>query len=317
MILGGEGGIEEDVTVTELRVVLNGESAELGKVPAADVARLLLAVERAVAHAASVSLGRTTRPRGRRVSAVAETARLRLRGIEQGSVIPVLELPDAPLEDSLGLDVETLTETAVRRVFDAAEGLPEHPLVTSALLQLTEELRIGERYESVGLRLLSDKRSREVVLDAAVRQRLRTQAGLPAVPIREETVVGTLVEADFERRTARLRSPDGQAVSVTFQEDLEDEVQEALRRQAGFVGQVVYDPESMQARSVALHAIQQTEQLIMGVDAQAFWQTPSYEDLAEQQGVDLAPIDLDGLYDADATEEERDAIVAAISTLEQ
>jgi hypothetical protein len=304
--------------VTELRVILNGELAELGKVPAADVARLLLAVERAVAHAASVSLGRTTRPRGRRVSAVAETARLRLRGIEQGSVIPVLEFPDVPSEESLDLDVETLTDTAVRRVFDTAEGLPDqHPLISSALLQLTEELRIGERYESVGLRLLSEERSREVVLDSAVRQRLRTQAGLLAVPIREETVVGTLVEADFERRTARLRSPDGQAVSVTFGEGLEDEVQEALRRQAGFVGQVVYEPESMQARSVALHAIQQPEQLIMGVDAAAFWRAPSYDDLAEQQGVDLAPIDPDDLYDAGATEEERDAILAAISTLEQ
>jgi hypothetical protein len=303
--------------VTELRVILNGELAELGKVPAADVARLLLAVERAVAHAASVSLGRTTRPRGRRVSAVADTARLRLRGIEQGSVIPVLEFPDVPSE-ALDLDVETLTDTAVRRVFDTAEGLPDqHPLISSALLQLTEELRIGERYESVGLRLLNEERSREVVLDSAVRQRLRTQAGLLAVPIREETVVGTLVEADFERRTARLRSPDGQAVSVTFGEGLEDEVQEALRRQAGFVGQVVYEPESMQARSVALHAIQQPEQLIMGVDAEAFWRAPSYDDLAEQQGVDLAPIDPDDLYDASATEEERDAILAAISTLEQ
>jgi hypothetical protein len=73
----------------------------------------------------------------------------------------------------------------------------------------------------------------------------------------------------------------------------------------------------MQARSVALHAIQQPEQLIMGVDAAAFWRAPSYDDLAEQQGVDLAPIDPDDLYDAGATEEERDAILAAISTLEQ
>lgn len=304
--------------MTELQVVLNGESAELGKVPAADVARLLLAVERAVASAAAVTIGRTFTLRGRRVTAVAETARLRLRAIEEGSVRTVLELPHAAPEDSLGLDVETLTEAAVRRVFNAAEGKPDqHPFVSSALLQLTEELHIGERYESVTLRLLSQERSRAVVLDSEVRQRLRVQAGLRAVPIREETVVGTLVEADFERRTARLRSPDGQAVSVTFHEDLEDDVQEALRRQAGFVGQVVYDPETMQARSVALHAIQQTEQLMLGVDAEAFWRTPSYEDLAEEQGVDLAPIDPEDLYDAGATEEERDAIVAAISTLEQ
>lgn len=44
---------------TALRVVLQGPEAELGSVAAADVARLLLGVERAVARAAA---GRTAGP---------------------------------------------------------------------------------------------------------------------------------------------------------------------------------------------------------------------------------------------------------------
>jgi hypothetical protein len=301
--------------MTQLRVVLSGESAELGKVPAADVAKLLLGIERAVARSASVNLGRTAKPRGRRASAVAETARLRLRAIEPGSVVPVLELPDIPHEaEPLILGEPPPSENAVHKVFDALQDEPSHPSIINALVQLTEELGIGERYESLSLKLLNDEVEREVIVDASTRQRLRAQAGLPT-PIREETVIGTLVEADFEKRSARLRSPDGQAVSVTFGEELADEIQEALRRQAGFIGQVVYDRDSMQARSVALHSIWRPEQLMLGVDVDAFWQVPSYEDLAEQQGAGLAPVDPDDLYDADATDEERDAILTAISTL--
>ena len=57
-----------------LRVRLEGENAELGKVPVADVANLLILVERVVARAASVVVRRPSRKAGRREKAGAEAS---------------------------------------------------------------------------------------------------------------------------------------------------------------------------------------------------------------------------------------------------
>src|SRR5437763_16554223 len=81
-----------------LRVHLQGENAKLGRVAASDVAQLILAVERAVARAASVVVGRPSRKPGARELVINQAAHLVLLDVEDGSVTPVLEVPTVAVE---------------------------------------------------------------------------------------------------------------------------------------------------------------------------------------------------------------------------
>jgi hypothetical protein len=64
---------------------------------------MLLGVERAVARAAGHVIGRQVKPTGRRGRAIEETTRFRLRSIERGSIVGVLELPEEAANDAPSL----------------------------------------------------------------------------------------------------------------------------------------------------------------------------------------------------------------------
>jgi hypothetical protein len=81
-----------------VRVRLVGGQAELGLVAASDVAKLLLGIERAVRLAASGILGRSPTP-GRWIGLIEQVASFRLVGVERGSVVGVLELPELDVSD--------------------------------------------------------------------------------------------------------------------------------------------------------------------------------------------------------------------------
>jgi hypothetical protein len=98
---------------------------------------------------------------------------------------------------------------------------------------------------------------------------------------------------------------------VSYDNDLADEIQEALRRPAELVGEVTYDPETGVARSVVLRRISPAEQLVLGLETEDFWLEPSFEDLRHQQGVEPAH-DLDALSDDELTDEEADEFLAAL-----
>ena len=304
--------------MSELRLRLSGEDAELGKVPARDVAQLILLVERVVMRAASAVVGRPKTAGGRPERVIAAAARFRLRGIESGSVVPILELPEAPVsagEQTLEVEAATLTEIALESLFAAAEGDEVDPVVAGALLDLTDKLQIGERYESLAFEFRSRARApRTVEIDRAGRARLRDVVERQEVALREDTLVGTLVEADFEKRTARLRGPFQEAVSVSFPDELADDIHEALRQQATLLGKIAYDPETRVARSVRLQQITRGRQLALGIDPDEFWAERSITELARAQGV-VPATRPEELYDAGASEEERDAFMAALASL--
>lgn len=296
---------------------LAGDDAKLGQVAASDVARLLIGVERALWRAASVIVGRPKLTAGRYEQVVERAVRLKLQGIEEGSVVPVLEIPDAPPEsDELPIHAKSLGEAALDKLVSAADPQSHpHPVVATALLDLADTLRLGERYEAVTFESNGTWPHRRVRVDGEVRQRLRAYVdSAPPVPTRPDALVGVLVEADFERRTARLRTATEPAVQVSFDDDLADEIHLALRQQASFRGEVVFDPETNVAKSVSLRKIERGEQLVLGLDAEEFWRARTFEDLAHLQGGGQ-PADPDALHDADATDEERDAFMAALSEL--
>ena len=302
------------------RVKLDGREAHLGRVPAADVARLLLLFEKAAAQAAAVILHQPKTTTGRYRGVIEQAVHFRLVAIEEGSVVPVLELPDtAPPElgDALELEDLRLGESALQALLDASRK-PTDPLIAKAILDVADGMLIGERYDAIVIDAPSRGRRgrrQKVTVDARARKRLRKYVdAAPAPSVRTDDLAGSLVEADFERRTARLRTPTDTAVEVTFSDEQADDIQAALRQSSTVRGEVRYDPKTHTAKSVRLtELVRGIEQLAL--DPDQFWSELSFQDLVERQASGRA-VETRDLYDATASDEERDAVMAALTELE-
>jgi hypothetical protein len=129
---------------------------------------------------------------------------------------------------------------------------------------------------------------------------------------RQDRVVGTLVEADFERHTARVLTSDRQRVGVTFTEDQADDIQTWLRRPGELAGRIEYDPRSGATLSVHLERITRPEQL-RALFVGDFWRHQSVGGLAEEQGVSAID-DIETLIDDEATIDERTAFLDALAS---
>lgn len=301
----------------EIRAQLEGPDAEPGRVAAADVARIILGLERAIARAAYLVLGRPRRgSTGRHSQAIESAARLRFVGSQHGSFIGVLALPDAadPSDEELPISVADLSSMAFSRLLDAitSEDPGTDSQLAAAVAQMASELGIGDRNNSITL--IDDTsavpgRQRRAKIDAAVRERMqRISERRPDT--RDETLVGVLFEADFEGNTAKLRLASGGVVTVSFASDLADEIQEALRSQAGIEGVVHYDTRTTQARTVELRAIVRNVQLAL--HSEAFWQPLDFTELQNDQDT-TGRVDPDDLAIGDLTEDERRAFLAALA----
>jgi len=296
---------------TALRVVLEGPQAELGSVAAADVARLLLGVERAVARAAAGRTGRPAGRTGRRGATVEAATRLVFRAVEEGSVAAVLGLP-APASSGQGLplDDKSLGEFAVLTTMAVLAGEGHDAAVAGALVQLADELGVGTRHER--LVFIADVDSaprREAPLDAQARDRLRASGAARVED--ERPLPGILVEADFERSTARLRTPAGDGIAVTFVPEQADAIQQALRQQTEVEGRATYDAASDRLVSLELRRLVTAPQLPLYEESQDFWTHPSVEELARRQPA-AATSDPGLLRDDEAADPEIDAFLAAL-----
>jgi len=303
---------------TTLRVALTGGEAAFGQVRAADVGRMLVGVEQVLARAAAhVVAGQPGRGRGRRGRLIEEATRLRLVAIEPGSVVGVLQIPGAQSDvvDGLDLaDVASLGETALRyAVGTAVEGRWRYADVAAAFVSLADGVGVGTRCDAISITTTAGEQLEPVVIDADRRERLRLIAEPAPLP-RTDAVSGTLVEADFERRSARLRTPFGQAIAVHFDADLDDAVYETLRHQSELRGEVTYDPETLEVRSIRVRRLGRAEQLELVTDAGRFWEAPrSFAALQSEQGAPRS-VDLDSLWIPDLTEEQRDSLVKMAET---
>ncbi len=293
---------------------LEGSLARLGEVPAADIAHLILGVERAIARSAAQIIGR--RPgTGRRGATIEASTRLRLVSILEGSVMPVLELPDVTgdVEGGFDLDVQDLGSLALDATLGLFELKEPSPDVAGAFIQLYDDLGIGSRYERLTISSPDLKdHDRSLILDSASRQRVRRIAEGAGVTRQDDNVVGTLVEADFERKTARLRTSSRRLVAVTFSDQLADSIQEILRRQTELKGRVHYDETTGEATRIEVERILKTEQLLMGIEPDEFWANVSVPELISQHPGPIAS-SMSDLFDIDATDEELDAFLNAVA----
>jgi hypothetical protein len=207
-------------------------------------------------------------------------------------------------------EVGTLSDQAVEAVHATLrnEG-PSNPDTARALVRMADEVGVGTRYEAVTFE--TDATARPARLDLHTRQRLQSLIEAAQPPTQPDAVAGVLVEADFESNTARLRIPTGERVAVSFDDDLADAIQEALRRQAQLVGEVTYDEAESRATAVRLREITRADQLAIGLEPGQFWRHPTVEQLAREQGIQ-AIIDLGLLRDDEASDEEIDAFLAAL-----
>jgi hypothetical protein len=303
-----------------LRIRLEGANAELGRIPAADVAQLLLAIEKVLARAASVAVGRPSRKPGRRERVIGNAAHVVLRAIEAGSVVPVLELPgvdhDQSLQEGFQVDVAHLGELAAAQIFDVvSEDIDGHPYVVEALSELATKVRVGERYDSIEFELANSTIPRQpVALDIATSRRLRERVRLDKAAARQGMLVGTLVEADFESFTARLRSPEGQPVAVSFDPSMADAIHQALREPATVDGWITYDPASQEARSISLHRVMRADQMSLGIDIHAFQRRRTFAQLQKEQGV-TGLFDVVEIHDSVSSEEQLEAYEEALQRL--
>jgi hypothetical protein len=305
-----------------LRVHLEGENAKLGRVAASDVAQLILAVERAVARAASVVVGRPSRKPGARELVINEAAHLVLVDVEDGSVTPVLEVPAvaarATPQDSMELPVSHLGEIAVEQVIDVlSERIDGHPYVVEALATMAKKMRIGDVYQAIRMDYRNSHDSVETVtLDGSTRKRLADRVKADRAATREGMVVGTLVEADFESNTARLRSAAGRAVLVSFDPSLSEEIKAGLREPAEVEGWVTYDPSTQEVRAINLRTVRRGKQLVLDVDPWAFRHRMTFKELQAEQGVS-GIFNTRELHDSESSETDLDAYEEALQQLRE
>jgi hypothetical protein len=245
----------------EVRATLRGRDAAREAVRASDIARLITGLESAVAAAAYAAVGRARRSAtGRHRAAIEAASRLRVHTVEVGIV--VLRLPQlAPVTpDTFDVEVDDLAGAAFDRLI-ASFSQPEDQVdvgVARTLADLGHELGIGERHDE--LVLASARTSQVGRLDVEARERMRHLADGP-LGHQPDVLVGTLREADFDRRTARLHTAAGETMTVDFPAELDDQIQGALRARASFEGVVLFDPATAVVRRVELRRISTAEPL--------------------------------------------------------
>ena len=299
-----------------IHIKLEGSDAEPGRIPASDVARLLQGYERALGRAAEARLRRQART-GRRGGAVEAATRLVFRGIEPGSLIVELELPEVGSAGSLALNDAHLGELAAADLLELLEdpGRPADDWVVDSLAALGNELGIGARYSALTIELRRDDETpaRLATLTGETRQRLDARRAAAAErAAREDRVVGTLIEVDFEKHRAQVLTGDQRRVAVAFSEAQADEIHSWLRKPGELEGRIEYDPRSGLALSIDLQRIVRSEQLQALIGSEDFWRHRGVDELVVEQGVH--PIsDLDQLADGEATDEELRAFLDALT----
>jgi len=202
--------------------------------------------------------------------------------VEEGSVVPVLELPDVAL-DGLALKATTLGEAALGELIEVIADQRHAPQdVAATLATLADDLGVGNRYDSIVIDHHDEWGHRRAVLDAPTRDRLDDVARR-AREQSQGALLGTLVEADFERSTARVRTPDGTAVSVSFPPELADDIDDALRQPREFTGEVSYEAATATASSIRVREVHTRYGLWDRLESADFWEHRKLAEL-EREG---------------------------------
>jgi hypothetical protein len=299
----------------EFQVKLEGPASNLGEVYASDLARLLLGLEQALAAAAYQASRRPRRARtGRHQGDVERATRLRLVRIDRGSTVATLAVapppPEQPDQPELEFDSATLGEQALGLVMDVLEE-PARKVDRELALRLADLGRtagVGTRHDRIVLEDGPRQRRRRVVMEGAQVERFQQVATRHEVRGQTDTVIGRLMEADFDRHTARLRSSTGGRVDVFFGEEFDHAIKDALLEDRRLVGRVSYDRATSEVRRVEIENIAEPEQLMI-VSFHDFDEPLDASRLIEEQGTPI--FDFDAIPDLGLTDDEAEAFIRA------
>ncbi|WP_420625658.1 hypothetical protein [Candidatus Poriferisodalis sp.] len=238
--------------------------------------------------------------------------RLQLCGISEGSLVVEFELPESMEEThAFDLDDASLGEatalTALAVLDGSATGFGD---TATAWDRLASDLDIGGRNDSLTLSMPSHARP-PVVLDQSARTRIADATRRAKRNDETGERVGVLYEADFEKNSARLRSADGSAVVVRFDQKQAASIKEALRERTRLRGHITYNERTSEVVAVDLIEILRAEQLVLGVPVSDFWTTKTVAELAEEQGVSPVAA-IEELRDDTISEHEADAYMDAL-----
>ncbi len=291
---------------------LTGDDAKLGEVYASDLACLLESVDRAVSRTAAQIVGRAPRSRGRLSQMIIDATKLRLTAIREGSLVLELAPPDERSDQEvLALNDRQLADSAIRTVIDVIDGSETgFPEAAAVLKQLAENLDIGKRYEMLAF-VQPGEVPREAVLNANARSRLSRAVQRRTHIDDSGTLSGILYEADFEKNTARVRTPLGDSVAVRFDDSHAKSIKGALREQAQIQGSITYNEATTAIVSVELSKIAPAVQLELVSDFENFWISQSLEELAESQGVKVVSR-IEDIQDHTISDEEAEAFLSAL-----
>lgn len=280
----------------------------LGDVPVREVAGFLESIAQIVAQGAAESLGRPLEATGRYPAAVEQASQVRLVSLRSGSLLAGIYTPPVTIPaGALNLDAESLAERGMRTVLDTIgsdDVAALHPRLALELVETYDRSAIRWPAAVLSIQDLRPGHEREEAIDTRRRDQLRATA--IAATIRAMTgreVTGRLYEADFERRTAKVRTPTGDAVDVRFPPRLDDDIQRALRSRTTLVADVTFDPTTNRAKRVDVQEVLAGDQLGLEFEGVDFWHDPSLADLIARAGarpvVDVGALKLAGLTDAE------------------
>lgn len=274
-----------------LRVTLHGPEALPGQIRAADIAKVITGVERAIARGCGHVLGRRVKATGRWGVVIEEAVDLRFVSYEPGSFVHVFDIPSPPPPpDSLQLQGSSLGELGAQLAISAlGASAIDYADIAEVWLEVADEVGIGSRHESLEVRQQVVDGQRVGVLDASRRADLGARLReLPSFELRRDLLVGVLVEADFEAMTARLRTPAGDRVQVGFDPSLSDDIQMALRHSTSLVGEIRFNTETAAALSVHVRSIAAPHQLDLSLGPGDFVRHVGIQELARSQATPRA-----------------------------
>ena len=267
-------------------MTLRGVEAAPGRVRAADIAKVITGVERAMARGCGHVLGRRVRSTGRWGVVIEGAVDLRLVGYETGSFVHVFEIPSPEQPpDSLGLEGSSLGELGAQVALSAlGASAIDYADVAEVWIQVADEIGIGTRHDRLELVQSLPGGERTAVLDGERRFKIASLLReLPLFELRRDMVIGVLVEADFEAMTARLRTPSGDRLQVTFDPSLSDDIQFALRHSASLLGEIRVNTETATAVSVHVRSVNAPQQLELTLARPEFLEHASIMDLVDRQ----------------------------------
>jgi hypothetical protein len=282
----------------------------LGEVAVGDVVEFLRGVVDLVAHGSAIQIAKPMGTPGRRGTAIEEASKIRLVGLKDGSLIAELApAPAPPVPDSLGLDVQNLSQLSLDAVFDTVEGKEPRRELAAPLIEFAR--RMAARRPGQPVVFIDRRTASEVVaeLDGLRLKRLETlEAGAATETRQVRGVSGRIFEANVDTDEARLRTLTGEAVKVQYEPALEGEIKRLLGDRASVRGDVTYDPATNRVRAIHATEMLAGDQLeFEGVD---FWHEPSLSELADN--VTAQPVtDPDDLH-FEATDAEWDELYGVL-----